>query len=215
MNKVPFYGKGAGGRRDTGGFSLVELLSVMAIMSVLFALGAPLATGSLRKAGDMNQAVLQISLLLEQARTYAMANNTYVWVGFSEDSENRRLTVSGVAGSTGSINDLEDASWRAVFKPQRFERILFDDGSGLVGLAEADDLADSNLLPYQLTVGGEQVTFRDVIRFGPMGDARVKAEEGSRWIQLGLKSAYRATGDPNVAALQVAGMTGQVRIFRR
>jgi prepilin-type N-terminal cleavage/methylation domain-containing protein len=67
------------------GFTLIELLVVMAIIIILTALLAPAFT-SLKSAGDVTSAAYTIKGVLEQARSYAMANNTYAWVGFYEEA---------------------------------------------------------------------------------------------------------------------------------
>jgi prepilin-type N-terminal cleavage/methylation domain-containing protein len=66
-------------------FTLVEILAVIAIILVLMVLLAPAFT-SLKPAGDITSAAYTIKGLLDQARTYAMANNTYSWVGFYEEN---------------------------------------------------------------------------------------------------------------------------------
>src|SRR6266404_5428807 len=65
------------------GFTLIELLVVMAIILILMVLVAPAFT-SLKSAGDVTNAAYGIQGLLDNARTYAKANNTYVFVGFAE-----------------------------------------------------------------------------------------------------------------------------------
>src|SRR6266446_7876636 len=65
------------------GFTLIELLVVMAIILILMVLVAPAFT-SLKSAGDVTSAAYTVKGVLDQARTYAMANNTYTWVGFFE-----------------------------------------------------------------------------------------------------------------------------------
>jgi prepilin-type N-terminal cleavage/methylation domain-containing protein len=67
------------------GFTLIELLVVLAIIIVLTALLVPAFT-SMKSAGDVTNAAYTIKGVLDQARTYAMANNTYTWVGFYEEA---------------------------------------------------------------------------------------------------------------------------------
>jgi type II secretory pathway pseudopilin PulG len=62
----------------------VELIVVIGIMILLTALLTPAFT-NLRNAGDVTSDAYTIKDLLEQARTYAKANNTYTWVGFYEE----------------------------------------------------------------------------------------------------------------------------------
>ena len=67
------------------GFTLMELMVVIGIVVILAALIAPAFT-NLKSAGDVTNAAYTIKGVLEQARTYAMANNTYTWVGFYEEA---------------------------------------------------------------------------------------------------------------------------------
>ena len=67
------------------GFTLIELVSVIAIIIALSALLVPAFT-SLKGAGDITHAAHTIASVLDQARTYAVANNTYVWVGIYEEN---------------------------------------------------------------------------------------------------------------------------------
>jgi prepilin-type N-terminal cleavage/methylation domain-containing protein len=68
-----------------GAFTLIEMLVVMGIMALLMVLVAPAFT-SLKSAGDVTGAAYTIKGVLETARTYAKANNTYTWVGFYEEN---------------------------------------------------------------------------------------------------------------------------------
>jgi prepilin-type N-terminal cleavage/methylation domain-containing protein len=97
-------------RRLNSGFTLIELLVVIGIMILLTALLTPSFT-NLRSAGDVTSAAYTIKGVLEQARTYAMANNTYTWVGFFEEdvsnstpavAGNGRLVMSVVASKDGT-----------------------------------------------------------------------------------------------------------------
>ena len=80
-----------------GGFTLVELLVSVAIMSTLLGLAA-LAVSSLKSGGDVNTGAYDLAAALEAARTYAVTNDTYAWVGFFEEDAG----TPGVAG-IGSV----------------------------------------------------------------------------------------------------------------
>src|SRR5947208_17198719 len=94
-------------------FTLLEMLIVMGIIAILMVLVAPAFT-NLKSAGDVTNAVYGIQGLLDNARTYAKANNTYVFVGFAEvdssvDSSvnpqvtgNGRVAVAVVASKDGT-----------------------------------------------------------------------------------------------------------------
>ncbi len=103
-------------------FTLVELLVVMSIIGMLALITLP-ALASLNNSGGMNRAVSGIPLLLDQARAYAMAHNTYVWVGFSSDTASQQLVVGAVSGTTGDANDLDTGALVPVSRPLLFERL--------------------------------------------------------------------------------------------
>ena len=65
------------------GFTLLELLIVVGIIATLLVLIAPAFT-NMKTGADFTNAVYGIQGLLENARTYAKANNTYVFIGFAE-----------------------------------------------------------------------------------------------------------------------------------
>jgi prepilin-type N-terminal cleavage/methylation domain-containing protein len=66
------------------GFTLLELLVVMGIIAILMVLVVPAFT-NIKSAGDVTSAAYTIKGVLDTARTYAKANNTYTWVGFYEE----------------------------------------------------------------------------------------------------------------------------------
>jgi prepilin-type N-terminal cleavage/methylation domain-containing protein len=70
-------------RERVGAFTLMELLVVMAIIAILLVLIAPAFT-TMKSSSDFTAAVYGVQGLLENARTYAKANRTYVFVGFTE-----------------------------------------------------------------------------------------------------------------------------------
>lgn len=71
--------------QQSRGFTLIELVAVIAIIIALTALLVPAFT-SIKGAGDITHAAHTIAGVFDQARTYAVANNTYVWIGIYEEN---------------------------------------------------------------------------------------------------------------------------------
>ena len=103
------------GRRALGfrGFTLIEMLVVIGVMAVLVSLAIP-AYNSMGAGANLTKAVYDVQGILEEAHTYAMANNTYVWVGVLEEDDSQpspvvqsstpigRVVVSVVASQDGT-----------------------------------------------------------------------------------------------------------------
>jgi type II secretory pathway pseudopilin PulG len=70
-------------RERASAFTLLELLIVVGIIAVLMVLLVPAFT-NIKTGSDFTSAVYGIQGVLENARTYAKANRTYVFVGFAE-----------------------------------------------------------------------------------------------------------------------------------
>src|SRR5947199_6299418 len=94
-----------------GGLTLVELLIVVGIIAVLLVLIAPAFT-YIKGGTDVTSAAYTIKGVLDTARTYAKANDTYTWVGFFEEDVSSttpgmpgvgRLVMSIVASKDGTI----------------------------------------------------------------------------------------------------------------
>src|SRR5438105_14977663 len=84
--------------RLTSGFTLIELLVVIGIIVILTALLTPAFT-TLKSGSDVTSAAYTIKGVLEQARTYAMANNTYTWVGFYEEDVSQSSSNPAIPGT--------------------------------------------------------------------------------------------------------------------
>jgi prepilin-type N-terminal cleavage/methylation domain-containing protein len=89
------------------GFSLIELLCVVAVISILTSLVTFSVLGT-KSSRDLANAAYNIQGMIEQARTYAMAENTYTWIGFFEENPSSpgtsgvgQVVVSVVASSNG------------------------------------------------------------------------------------------------------------------
>ena len=100
--------------RERFAFTLLELLVVIGVIAILMVLIAPAFT-TIKAGNDVTSAANTIKGVLDQARTYAVANNTYTWVGFKEENGSNpsspnsdapaigRVVISIVASSDGTM----------------------------------------------------------------------------------------------------------------
>src|SRR6266436_4842765 len=84
------------------GFTLLELLIVVGIIGLLLVLIAPAFT-TIKGGSDVTSAAYTIKGVLDTARTYAKANNTYAWVGFKEVDVSQDASVSPQISGTGRV----------------------------------------------------------------------------------------------------------------
>src|SRR5437867_5410292 len=100
-------------QRCRAAFTLIELMIVVGIIAVLLVLIAPAFT-TIKSGTDVTSAAYTIQGVLDAARTYAKANNTYTWVGFYEEDASQasmtpaapgigRLVMSTVASRDGTM----------------------------------------------------------------------------------------------------------------
>ena len=121
------------------GFSLIELLVVIAVIAVMTALAIP-AFNAVRGAGSLGKAASDISGTLQQARSYAMSQNTYVYVGLQEvdgiqptaSDGTGRVVIAAVASKTGSRPTNVAADSVAISKAQSLDGTHMTNVSALV-----------------------------------------------------------------------------------
>jgi prepilin-type N-terminal cleavage/methylation domain-containing protein len=65
------------------GFTLIELLVVIAIVSIMAGMGV-LSLKGISSRESTSSAAVQIAGMIQDARSYAMANNTHVYMGLTE-----------------------------------------------------------------------------------------------------------------------------------
>ena len=209
----------------------MELLAVTGIVVMLLAVVvAPLA--SLRSTGDANAAAAGIPALLVQARTYAMAHNTYVWVGFAAQN-GQGLTIGIVAGKTGQGSDLsqdpgQPVNYAPVGKPSLFSGVALGSINGLPALtgmatnteAAPDNTVDLCAVPaasgFNESVAGASTTFTTIMQWSPQGEVTLPAAaQKTHWTQIGLQPRRGgAASVTNPVVFQVASLTGEVLVFR-
>lgn len=220
--------------RHHRGFSLVELLVVMAVMSVLLSLGAVVATG-VSKAGKFNANVARLSGILDQARHYAIANNTYVWVAFhqapagggrSQDSVGIAVIASkdgtnpvGWSGTT----DVPGSALEIVNRLEWMEGASLDPSASISALMDPASRPARSGQPltgdvkFRLPLPGDNqtVTFDQVAVFTPRGEAAV-GPSPIAFADIGLRPAAGVSAShPNVAIIQLSGLTGSQRVYRQ
>ena len=83
-------------------FTLIELLVVVAIMGVLLSLAVS-AFNAIGSATDFGSEVFNIAGTFNQARAYAVANNTYVLAGICEVSASQEPAVNPQTSGTGRV----------------------------------------------------------------------------------------------------------------
>ncbi len=84
------------------GFTLPELLAVIAIMVLVMGFMGP-AVNSIKDARGFDASLYQVADILNQARDHAIANNTYVWVGFFEENGDVQWERNKVTAGLGRI----------------------------------------------------------------------------------------------------------------
>jgi prepilin-type N-terminal cleavage/methylation domain-containing protein len=84
------------------GFTLVELLVVVGVIVIMMSLAIP-AFNSIRGGTDFTSEVYSVTSAMQEARAYAMANNTFVLVGIAEVNGSQSTAASPQVSGTGRI----------------------------------------------------------------------------------------------------------------
>lgn len=228
-------------RYSSRGFSLIELLSVMAIIGMMAAAALP-ALNSIKGGGDLTKAAYDISGVFEQARAYAMANNTYVFVGITEVNASNSDSATAQAAGTGRVVvvaagskdgtrgfGVSNTNLVALSKPRRFDNVHLNDATPNSGnmsrvvvasgfQAGNAAFAAENSFQWPLSGGAANYTFTKIIQFDPRGAASIQSSSRSvpQWLEIGLSPARGNTvvAENNCAALLLDGVTGSVKIYR-
>ncbi len=196
---------------------MIELLVVMAIMALL--LGSSVVGLSSFQGQSFTKQAYDLREILASAKTTAMAKNTFVWVGFGPSTVNgqKSLVVSAFASRSG-LNDATASNLNPLMRPYSFPNFSLakigsmnggPDQSG----TDLSSTATSWKLPAQ-NVSGTTVSVTQSILFSPTGQSFLTANPLA-YIDIGMRPARGTTIiDDNKAALQVSGLTSQVRLFR-
>jgi prepilin-type N-terminal cleavage/methylation domain-containing protein len=223
------------------GFSLIELVIVLAIIGILVAIGGPVVS-SVMTSGNANRAISGTASVLDLARQYAVANNTYTWAVFgsnpsavggettyaailaSKDGSNTADGVVPIDLDTVATYDLGSASSNLVV----LQKVEIYRGAKIGPLVNSP--APSTPVPVHpnanvsfkfppssaegLAFFNANPTAQQIVQFDPNGQTRVSGSM-SQIVEVGLQSMKGTIPDSsNVAAIQIDGLTGQTRVYR-
>ena len=208
-------------RQGTRGFTLVELLAVMAIMAIMTE-ALFLSVAGMQTSQGMTSAAYDIQGILNRARTMAISHDTYVWVGFYEENPSAagnpgtgQLVISTVSSADGtqlystsssssSATPVALDSTRLVqsFKLEKIANVHLD----VIGTASVprttvpsdpyqmgdSSFANNITFPFPLT-GNSTYTFKNVIQFDPQGDATRIGDMPATLMEIGLQPTHGST----------------------
>ena len=253
-------------RKLSSAFTLVEMIAVIGIIVIVLGLAIPAVT-SLKNSNDVTAGSYDIAGALETARSYAMANNTYTWVGFFEENASQagvqgtgNVVISIVEARDGvqGFDPNTDASASNKLDGTRLAQVgklikvgnthlaAFSDGSGsgatfdqrpIVGkpaqpggldpdarIGDGDPTNAVKSFPFYYPVGAAsassaQYTFTKCVQFDPQGESRINGTANIKpVVEVGLRPTHASAVDvqsPNTIAIQLSGITGTVKVYRK
>lgn len=212
------------------GFSLVELLTVIGVMSILTALATWSVVGA-RQSQGASAAILTIESFMDQCHQYAVANNTYVYVGLYQNpspAASQEIWLGAVASMDGTdisaggqssisvgtsakpISKLITVTNVALQKAVLFSSAVnWSSPSGAIDVSQA---GATTVGPF----GATQAQLPLAFVFAPDGTASAKGSVAS-CLTFGVEVASGSTGSHyvNPAVFQIAGLTGVTKVYRQ
>jgi len=211
-------------RRYATAFSLIELLAVMAVITVVMAAAVPAISG-LKSTGNLSSAAYEIAGTLEQARAYAMANNTFVYVGFAErdqmndSASGRSQIVMAAMGSKNGSRTFDPANLSPLTRLRKLPNVRLEEGLPNSGsmtrpVAQSGYQVANDAFSAEDSFTVSSVTFTKILQFDPRGMASVQSRSTTvpQWMEIGLVGATGSSAD--CAAVVVDGVTGVSKIYR-
>ena len=210
--------------RRTSGFTLIELLCVITIMSVIMATTWTSIVG-LISGNKLSNSVYDLSSLVRQAKTAAMTQNTYVWIGFYSTTQDGAptLMVSTVYAKSGLSTDIQSSNVQPLVKTVMFKNVVLDQTKKYLGLPGVDindnsDAATQSNFTFTQNIPSQGiVTFSEVIVFSPDGSVNLPQADGSLsmvpCVGIGLNASPSKVS--RTVGVQIHGLSGQVSIFQQ
>ncbi len=218
-------------------FSMVELLVVICLIAMLAVASLPALT-SLNRSGLVTQTATSVASQLEQAREYAVAQNTYVWVGFYQDTTNLKMSMviaasndgTDLTESTPDLGLIPNASVSLIHRVETFKQVelkeagdtslrsLFDQPPNPA--SNMENALCSNGMAFSVKIPGSTSTspvrFTRMLQFTPNGGVRNQTGRAINLVEFGLQSKVAAQdkSSRNVVVVRINGFTGMTQVYR-
>ena len=233
------YGLAGRGRRSNlpvrrlflmrGGFTLVELLMVLVVMSVMLSLSV-VAFNSLVTSQGIAEGLTDLSSLIEFSKTQAVARNTYVRVGFlTQVNGGSTQLFAGAVGSQDGTTNLSANNLYPISKILQFKNMRFTDraslGPAVTSLLPSITPAPAPIAPtnppvsFTMSSGGVALTFTSTITITPQGEIMMSnpapTDPYISLMEIGIQSVRGTTVPANAPAgmLWIYGSSGQTQGF--
>jgi uncharacterized protein (TIGR02596 family) len=211
-------------RRPPQGFTLIELIVVVAILALLLTVAGTQTTGSLETM-QMKEAIETTRYSMEHARQVAMTSNTAVMVRFYDEPDEfgERRWRSIEFGQAETITDPSDPDYQSPSDSsykRKFKRIGTVDRlpSGYVYHSSAtfSSLLSSSEGVERGTEDAPSGGTRDFAGFYYLPDGSSSLPAGNNWTLTIVRDREVASGalPPNYATLQLNPRTARVRTYR-
>jgi len=202
-------------QNDRRAFTVVEMLVVIGIMVLLMSLLTQLG-GLGNDQRRVKMAADTIAGAIEQARTYALANNTYTWVALYSNTTTNVVNTVVVASKSGLPDALASSDIILVGPINQSENVALVTPPSNV--SDAESAVDYTSLPTgNVTVPYKNTTraFNNsrLIRFSPLGEAVDNDGYPLNWVGIGVTMKVKGTdktpeGTASIG-IHVNGYTGK------
>ena len=223
-------------RGPSGGFTLVELLTVIAIIAILAILTIPSLAG-LTSSSKFNAAINGLSNTLDLARQTAVARDTYVWVALAVPAVPADPPLSTVVVASRDGTNPFSADWSStvdlstdtrfylVTKPTSYAQCQFLDAGVLtpqqIPTMPSQANPNSNSLASSLTFTMNSprngpLTWTRVIEYTPSGFVS-NGLTPVNFVEFGIEPGAVPSATPakkNVALFRMPFLTGKTLLYR-
>ena len=208
----------------------------MTVIALVAAFAAPALSAI--NGNEVSRAVYNVNDVLNEARSYAMSKNTYVYVGLVSDASTSpsSLVIGMVASTDGTqtfspgppslnpitkiyrLKNIAAVSLPAPSANTNDQRKMVDakfkmgDNSFASGTTYSFILSSYTFKGASGQNAGTNCTSAGILQIDPQGVVSEVGGDPAPLFEIGLKTV--AGNQSNYAALQIAGMSGAVRIYR-